>query len=317
MQEFDVHPPKPELIEEPETKTNWGATVFSIVLFVLVFVFLFSGEINFILALVVVILIHEMGHFAMMKLFKYKNVRMLFIPLMGAFVHGKKEQYSQKESLWVISMGPFPGIFIGVAFMLSSQYFNSQELFLLGLLFFNLNIINLVPLDPLDGGQLFKLLINRSYELALLIFSFISSLLIIGVGFFLSSYLVMLFGFFMGFRVRSLQKNYYLHKELKNENISYTTTYKELSNKDFWRIKQILVEHTPTLAKYIEIAEQEEVDSLLASQVNAVLITPVKKDASLLLKVFIVTLWIASLLSPFALYFLLDLNWVQYAVSNW
>src|SRR5690606_1404254 len=101
---------------------------------------------------------------------------------------------------------------------------------------------------PLDGGQLFKLLINRSYELALLIFSFISSLLIIGVGFFLSSYLVMLFGFFMGFRVRSLQKNYYLHKELKNENISYTTTYKELSNKDFWRIKQILVEHTPTLA---------------------------------------------------------------------
>ena len=150
-----------------------------------------------------------------------------------------------------------------------------------------------------------------------MIFSFASSLLIIGIGFFLNSFLLMLFGFFMGFRVRALQKNFHLHKELKEEEIPFTTTYKELSNKDFWKIKQIILDKTPTLNKYIQYAEPEEVDMLMASQVNSVLITPVKQDANLFLKISTIILWILALTSPFILYYLLDLNWVQYAVKSW
>ncbi len=316
MSDFDFHPKKPELVER-EAKTNWAATVFSIVLFVLVFMFLFSNEINFILALVVVLLIHELGHFIMMRLYGYKNVRMLFVPLMGAFVHGKKDTYSQKESLFVIGAGPFPGLILGFLLMLFSQYFNSTYMFQTGMLFFVLNIINLAPLDPLDGGQLFKLIVSKSHEKFLMIFSFISSVLIIGIGFYFNSYLLMIFGFFMGFRVRALQKNYYLHQELKEEDIPFITTYKELSNKDYWKIKQIILEKTPTLEKYIEYADPEEVDMLMASQVNSVLITPVKQDAGLFLKITTVILWIAALVSPFILWMLLDLNWVHYALNNW
>lgn len=316
MNDSDFYPPKPELIES-EQKTNWAATVFSIVLFILVFLFLFSNEINFILSLVLVLIIHELGHFSMMKLFGYKNVKMFFIPLMGAFVHGKKDEYSQKESLLVVGAGPFPGLIIGFFLMLVSQHWNSPLSFQFGALFFILNIINLVPLDPLDGGLLFKLLVSKNQERFLMIFSFISSLLIIGSGFFLNSLLIMLFGFFMGFRVRALQKNVQLHKELQEENIPFTTTYKALSNKDFWRIKQILIENTPTLKKYVEMADQEEVDSLLASQVNSVLITPIKQDANLFQKFTVTLLWLTALASPFILYFLIDLNWVQYAVSSW
>jgi Zn-dependent protease len=282
-----------------------------------VFLFLFSNEINFILSLVLVLIIHELGHFSMMKLFGYKNVKMFFIPLMGAFVHGKKDEYSQKESLLVVGAGPFPGLIIGFFLMLVSQHWNSPLSFQFGALFFILNIINLVPLDPLDGGLLFKLLVSKNQERFLMIFSFISSLLIIGSGFFLNSLLIMLFGFFMGFRVRALQKNVQLHKELQEENIPFTTTYKALSNKDFWRIKQILIENTPTLKKYVEMADQEEVDSLLASQVNSVLITPIKQDANLFQKFTVTLLWLTALASPFILYFLIDLNWVQYAVSSW
>lgn len=316
MSDFDFYPPKPELIER-ESKTNWAATVFSIVLFILVFMFMFSNEINFILALVIVLLIHEMGHFLLMKAYGYKNVRMLFVPLMGAFVHGKKEVYSQKESLLVVGAGPFPGLIIGFNLMLFSQHANSPLMFQTGMLFLMLNIINLVPLDPLDGGQLFKLLVSKNQEKFLMIFSFASSLLIIGIGFFLNSFLLMLFGFFMGFRVRALQKNFHLHKEMKDEEIPFTTTYKELSNKDFWKIKQIILEKTPTLNKYIQYAEPEEVDMLMASQVNSVLITPVKQDANLFLKICTILLWLFALTSPFILYYLLDLNWVQYAVKNW
>lgn len=316
MSDVDFYPPKPDLIEK-ESKTNWAATAFSIVLFILVFMFMFSNEINFILALVIVLLMHEMGHFLMMKLFGYQNVRMLFVPLMGAFVHGKKNTYSQKESLLVVGAGPFPGLIIGFLLMFFSQQLNSTLMFQSGLLFLFLNIINLAPLDPLDGGQLFKLIVSKNQEKFLMIFSFISSLLIIGVGFFLNSIILMLFGFFMGFRVRALQKNHYLHQEMKEEDIPFITTYKELSNKDFWKIKQIILERTPALKKYIQYAEPEEVDMLMASQVNSVLITPVKHDAGLFLKIFTIILWITSLISPFILWLVLDLNWVRYAVSDW
>lgn len=316
MSDFDFHPKKPELIER-EAKTNWAATAFSIVLFVLVFMFLFSNEINFILALVIVLLIHELGHFIMMRLYGYRNVRMLFVPLMGAFVHGKKDTYSQKESLFVVGAGPFPGLILGFLLMVFSQQFNSTYMFQTGMLFFVLNIINLVPLDPLDGGQLFKLIVSTNHEKFLMIFSFASSLLIIGIGFLLNSYLLMIFGFFMGFRVRALQKNYYLHQEMKEEDIPFITTYKELSNKDYWKIKQIILEKTPALEKYIEYADPEEVDMLMASQVNSVLITPVKPDANLFLKITTVILWTASLISPFILWLLLDLNWVHYALNSW
>lgn len=316
MSDLDFYPQKPELIER-ESKTNWAATVFSIALFILAFLFLFSNEINFILALVVVLIIHEMGHFSMMKLFNYKNVRMLFIPLMGAFVHGKKEKYSQKEGLIVVSAGPFPGVIIGFLLMIFSQHLNSPITFQIGALFFILNIINLIPLDPLDGGQLFKLLVNKNQERFLMIFSFVSSLLIIGVGFLLNSFILMIFGFLMGLRVRALQKNLELHKDMVDDEIPFVTTYKELTNKDFWKIKQIILERTPTLAKYIQQADIEEINSILASQVNSVLITPVKPDAGFILKSFIIILWILALISPLFFYLLIDLNWVQYAVSNW
>lgn len=316
MEESNFYPPKPKLIER-SPKSNWGATVFSIVLFILIFLFLFPNKLNFILALVLVLSIHEFGHFSMMKFFKYKHVRMLFVPLLGAFVHGKKEHYSQKESFFVVGAGPFPGIIIGFLLMIFSQQFYSTFMFQAGMLFFVLNIINLVPLDPLDGGQLFKLLVYRNQERFLMIFSLISSLIIIAIGFSLNSYLMMIFGFLMAFRVRSLQKNYHLHRELNQEDIPYNTTYKKLSNKDFWRIKQVVVENAPQLQQYIQQADVEEVNELMASLVNSTLVTPTKRDASFILKLSVVLLWIASLLSPLLLYFYLDLNWVNYAISNW
>lgn len=104
---------------------------------------------------------------------------------------------------------------------------------------------------------------------------------------------------------------------MEEEDIPFVTTYRELSNKDFSRIKAILLERIPNLKKYIEVADQEEVDMLLASQVNSVLITPVKQDASFLLKFCTIALWILAIISPVLLFFTLDLNWVHYALQNW
>jgi len=316
MDEFDFYPQKPDLIER-ESRGSLSSTIFSMVLFVMVFLFVFADSVRFVAMLLIVLVIHELGHYIMMKRFKYKNVRMLFIPLMGAFVSGSKSEYSQKQSFFMIAAGPMPGILIGSLLILFSQSFDSTAMFNFGLIFSVLNLLNLVPLDPLDGGQLFKLLLRKNHELLLLVFAFFSSLIIIASGWFLDSYILIIFGFLMGFRVRSLQKRYQMHKDCIEEEVNFRITYKKLTNKEFSKIKTIVLQHTPTLAKYIEFADSSEVESLLASQVNSVLVTPTVKDTSLVFRIILVLFWILCFLSPIILFYTIDKTWIEYAVSNW
>ena len=190
MENYDFYPQKPELIEH-KPKSSISVTIFSLVLFVMAFLLIFRDEINFVIYLVVVLFIHEAGHFIMMKVFKYKDVRMLFVPLMGAFVQGKKNNYSQKQSFLVTIMGPLPGLIIGAVLMWYGNVVHSYWMVQLSALFLLLNLINLLPLDPLDGGQLFKLYVRKNFEMFLMIFALVSSLLIIGLGWLLNSYIIM------------------------------------------------------------------------------------------------------------------------------
>jgi stage IV sporulation protein FB len=278
----DFYPPKPELVE-PKQKSSLSVTIFSLVLFVLAFMLFFGDEINFIFYLIVVLLVHELGHLAFMKLFGYKNVRMLFVPLMGAFVQGKKQQYSQRQSFFVTLAGPIPGIVIGTILYIYGNQFHSVWMVEIGLLFLLLNLINLLPLDPLDGGQLFKLMVGGRTEMFLMIFALISSVAVIGLGWFMDSVIIMVFGFFMAFRVRALQKQYLMHKDLAVEHIDYR--------------------------KYIDQVGDDEADPIIASQVNNVLTTPVKRDAGIMFKLLTLVVWLGAFAVPFLLYKLVNLQW--------
>ena len=309
MEEFDLYPQKP-LIEKVKIESNWGLTFFSLVLFVGTFLFLFKDQLRFVLFLILVLSVHEIGHFLFMKLFKYENVRMLFIPLMGAFVQGSKEKYSQKESFLVISAGPFPGIWIGSAILIAASIFQEEWMLELSFLFLFLNMVNLIPIDPLDGGQLFKLFVNKNRDLFLMLFALISSLLMIFVGWMIDSYIILAFGFLMGFKVRGFQRNYHLRKVLDEKQIKYESTYDELSNEEYAKIKEVLIDETPALKKYLSLSEENN-DDFMASHVNAALLAPVLKDAGMGMKIFVVILWLLSLSLPVYLLAsdVLDFSW--------
>ncbi len=165
-------------------------------------------------------------------------------------------------------------------------------------LFVFLNVLNLVPIDPLDGGQLLKSFAGEKMELLQMIFSFISSLVLIFIGWYTEIWVLMVFGFFMGFKIRSMQRMYQIHKDLKEENINYIVTYKELPNKDYYKIKTVLIDNNPTLKKYISQFDDEELDGLIASQVAAILINPIQKSTSFILKVLVVLVWIIAFVGP-------------------
>jgi Zn-dependent protease len=303
--ENSFYPPKPILSENKET-AHWLKTVFSILLFIGTFMLIFEEKISFVLMLVLVLFLHELGHFLLMKLFKYENVKMLFVPLMGAFVQGKKKQYSQFESLLVVGAGPFPGMMFGILFLYLCQVNFDANFFLIAILFLALNIINLLPLDPLDGGQLFKLLLRKNSDLFLLIFSFTSSMILIVLGLYLENWYLTAFGFFMGFRVQNMQKNYIIRKSLKKENINFTKDYNDLTNQEYSQIKEIILDSSKTLKKFKDMDEGDDADKLVAQEVNSILITPMTMDAPFWLKGIILVIWISSFILP--IYFIAQID---------
>ena len=300
-QEFDFYPQKP-LLPKKENKSGWRMTLMSLLLFVASFLILFSDQIQFLVFLVVVLFIHEMGHFLFMKFFNYKEVKMMFVPLMGAFVQGVKSRYSQKESFFVVLGGPLPGILFGLIGSIFAIVYHVPWLLELSGIFMLLNMINLLPLDPLDGGQLFRLLVKYDHDLFLMIFSLVSSVILIAIGLLTDSWPLTLFGFLMSFRVRSIQKKYLIRKDLIRNQINYKTSYEDLSNRDYSLMKAIVLDHNPALKKYNELSQSSN-DVLTAENVNSVLETPLSLDSGIWFKIGVITAWLLSLSVPIVLFF--------------
>mgnify|MGYP001414096993 CR=1 FL=1 len=300
-QEFDFYPQKP-VLPKKENKSGWRMTLMSLLLFVASFLILFSDQIQFLVFLVVVLFIHEMGHFLFMKFFNYKEVKMMFVPLMGAFVQGVKSRYSQKESFFVVLGGPLPGILFGLIGSIFAIVYHVPWLLELSGIFMLLNMINLLPLDPLDGGQLFRLLVKYDHDLFLMIFSLVSSVILIAIGLLTDSWPLTLFGFLMSFRVRSIQKKYLIRKDLIRNQINYKTSYEDLSNRDYSLMKAIVLDHNPALKKYNELSQSSN-DVLTAENVNSVLETPLSLDSGIWFKIGVITAWVLSLSIPIVLFF--------------
>ena len=60
-----------------------------------------------------ILFVHELGHYAAMRWFKYRELRMFFIPFFGAAVTGRHFNVPGWKKAIVSLMGPLPGILIG------------------------------------------------------------------------------------------------------------------------------------------------------------------------------------------------------------
>lgn len=166
---------------------------------------LFRNSIDGIVLIVVVVFIHELGHFIGMKLLKYKDVQMFFIPFFGAAVSGTETAPSGTKKVIVSFMGPVPGIFIGfctgIAYLITRQPIlaDATRTFLF------LNAFNLLPIHPLDGGKIFDILIFSRHPGIEITFKIIAALFLAGVALLLHDFI---FGIFAFLVFISLQSTY-------------------------------------------------------------------------------------------------------------
>ncbi|MCM2369412.1 site-2 protease family protein [Aporhodopirellula aestuarii] len=143
-----------------ENKSTGGFTKF-VVLLVSLAVFVAAGvawwDPWIVSMLVVVLLFHEAGHYVAMRVFGYRNVKMFFIPFLGAAVSGRHFNISGWKKALVYLAGPVPGIIASLPLMIAGIALETDWMLELGGMGLLLNTLNLLPIMPLDGGWIMHL----------------------------------------------------------------------------------------------------------------------------------------------------------------
>lgn len=152
----------------------WLRTLLSLVLYVSVYYLIFR-DLRSIALLVLVIVIHELGHYLAMRAYGYSNLQMLFVPLLGAYVSGQPSQVDPGKKLIVLFAGPVPGLVLGVLFGMLYSHGHGYIYYLMSLMFILLNLFNLVPVSPLDGGQILATLFPRHQRILQTVFIFLAA----------------------------------------------------------------------------------------------------------------------------------------------
>lgn len=134
-------------------------------------------DIEFAIALILVILIHEYGHIWAMKRTGMKVKGVYLLPFLGGVAVGEGTK-TRWQDFKIFIAGPFVGTLGAVVFWVLWLQTGHEFLALLTGLSLLINLFNLIPIVPLDGGQVIK-----SALLSLNLKSARPAMLVINVGF--------------------------------------------------------------------------------------------------------------------------------------
>lgn len=318
-----VYPPKPG----PEEKKGnvWVRSLTSLALYLLLGYYFFNANWTLLLILTAIVIFHELGHFFAMKLYNYKDLGIFFIPLLGAYASGTKKEISQKQSAIILLAGPLPGIIVGIIlFFLSDRLlihsvsFKTLALFsATSRLLIFLNLLNLLPIYPLDGGQLLNRLFLDETRLIGKIFVILSVAALIWFALFglgRPFYPLLVFPAMMLLRLRTDSKFDHLTKKMEERGINLEKTYEEITDEEYWTIRNILIESNYTPVRNINPAPPYEYsanEDRVVSTIESLLQRSVIQDLSVFGKLIIILIWLGSFAAPFLLN--MDLPFLQYA----
>ena len=126
---------------------------------------------QFALMIIFMLFVHESGHVWAMKRIGMKTKGFYFIPLLGGAAIADEAFPSRKAEVFVAIMGPIFGLTLSIATFLV-YLTTSNPIFAAGASWMAMiNLFNLLPINPLDGGRIFKSIafsINSKIGLAFL-----------------------------------------------------------------------------------------------------------------------------------------------------
>lgn len=115
----------------------------------------------FALGLVLSIYVHEMGHVAALRKFGFRTTAPMFIPGVGAVIRAQQRMVNTLEDARVGLAGPIWGL--GAALVAAGIWLATGQAFWGAIAHVGawINLFNLIPLFPLDGGRGFRALSRR------------------------------------------------------------------------------------------------------------------------------------------------------------
>lgn len=124
---------------------------------------------QFALGFVIMILVHELGHGWAIKREGLEAGYPLFIPFFGAMIALRGQPRNSLVEAKIAIAGPMAGT--AAALAATSLYLVTEQRLYLAVAYsaFFLNLFNLVPMSPLDGGRVARMFSRRMWVLGLLL----------------------------------------------------------------------------------------------------------------------------------------------------
>jgi Zn-dependent protease len=132
-----------------------GTMVLSVFTYALVF------GIWYAVGLVALIFLHEMGHYIAAKNRGLSVGAPTFIPFVGAWIQLKDQPMNAETEAFVGIAGPMLGSAAALVCYLLAREMDSHLLLALAYAGFMINLFNLLPISPLDGGRIVSVISPR------------------------------------------------------------------------------------------------------------------------------------------------------------
>ena len=289
-QEYKYYPPKPESGLQQQ---NWMKALMSMAFFVLIFLLFFGNDLNLVVNILLILFVHEVGHLTAMKLLKQEEKTIFFLPMVTNFEEAELEKKSQWKRIVTLFAGPLPGIVIGMLLVNYGASIQHQLVEFTGYAFMIINLFNLLPIDPLDGGKILETLFGKESEIVKLVFLFMALVIFLMATYF--SFMLGLFSVFIGIRILAIFRMQKLRKKIVAEHkYNLEKHYSELSDEEYWEIRRSYLKELPNNPINPDRFEPFANEELLIAQIKGVLQSPFKEDIGVLGTVVTLLVWLAT-----------------------
>lgn len=134
------------------------------------YAFLFGWQFG--LGIVVLLFVHEMGHFVIIRAKGIPASWPVFIPLLGAYVAMRRMPVNVRDEAEIAIAGPFAGAMASALCFWLYQVTGLTVLLPLAYFSFLINLLNLVPVSPLDGGRIVGAISRWIWPIGLVLMGF-------------------------------------------------------------------------------------------------------------------------------------------------
>lgn len=299
----------PQKPQDESAQQSLSRSIISIIIFIGAFYLIFKWEITYVLILACVILIHELGHYVAMSIFKYRDLSIFFVPLVGAFASGSKERISQRQDVIILLAGPVPGIIIGVVLYYFGLRDQSEFLIRTSNILILINLFNLLPIMPLDGGRVIKSLFFESSQIINMIFIIISILVLCYISISSESYFLLIIPFFLFMQLSNQSQAKKVKQSLAEKGIDTDKSWEELSDREYWLIRAEIISQSKIYSRVISPDEYivSEREGQIIKQVKNIIRKKPERDLGIGGKILITFFWLLMFIVPLviiALYYI-------------